>query len=124
MINWSVIMSGSAQETACVWCVVYMGTAMQRTPAGILLLDSATDCLYAKLTPDPQTTDEDSNLWWSEFRDQMQADSGNAGGTALFQFLQESASLSVTVSDAQNLLCGDIKRCLETLYLIHVNRRL
>ena len=119
------LMYVEAQHSACLWSVLYyLATSGERTPIGIILLDSVADRLYSRMRSDWEPIEADSAFWWTEFRNQMAAEPEEAGGSALFQMLQESASNTLTVSDAQELYCADIATCLRTLYLIHVDRRL
>jgi hypothetical protein len=109
-------------QRECLWSVVYVAAGENvRQAVGILLLDKAADAIHAKLKADWRATNEDDQLWWDEFRNDLLGQSAGAGGSFFFEMLQESASHFLTVSDARETDCRDISSLLEKLYAEHVS---
>jgi hypothetical protein len=104
----------------CWWSILFVGGPSSDHPLGILVLHKATDLFYAKLKDDWKAANENDQVWWDYFREELLERSGKAGGWSFVEQLQDSASHFVTVSDAEKTDCIDPASLLDTLYAHHI----
>ncbi|MBV8832706.1 MAG: hypothetical protein JO108_26185 [Acidobacteriaceae bacterium] len=88
---------------------------------GVLLLDPQTDKLYLRLRRDwEEIADDDDIEVLSELEDDLSAKGDESGGAVVFDFLENSASLSLRMTDRQAVSARDFDRKLAELYREHV----
>lgn len=114
-------MAGFPPAREYLWAVLSARSASVEVAIGILVLDRSADRLYFRVNRNWRAENVDSQLWWDEFIQELSADCSDSGGLSLFEFLQDSASHFLTVSDARTVLCSDISSLLDVLYETHVH---
>ncbi len=88
---------------------------------GVLLLDPETDTLHVRLRRDwDQIADEDDAEVLAELEDDLASKSHETGGNAVLEFLEQSASLSLRITDREAVSVRDFHRKLSELYREHV----
>jgi phage repressor protein C with HTH and peptisase S24 domain len=91
---------------------------------GVLLLDEAGNNLHIRLRRDWDefATEEDAEVL-RELEDDLLFDARSRGARAVFEWLQNDASDSLRVTDAQPIAVRDFERTLGDLYREHVPSR-
>lgn len=86
----------------------------------MLVLDLKAGVLYQKTNLNFRLDNEDDQLWWDSFREELVEHSGRSGGSEFFEMLQSSASNFLTVSDAAVVQTDNPVMLLDCLYADHV----
>lgn len=88
---------------------------------GVLLLDPATDTLYARLRRDWSrvASDEDAEVL-EQLEDDLLSKARQHGGAAVLEYLETAASQSIRVSDRAAISVRDFDKKLSELYREHV----
>lgn len=88
---------------------------------GVLLLDEASNTLHLRLRRDWDefASEEDAEVL-RELEDDLESDSRQRGGRAVFDWLQSDSSTSVRVTDAEPITARNFERTLGDLYREHV----
>lgn len=88
---------------------------------GVLLLDPATDTLHLRLRRDWEVIAEPEEAEvLAELEDDLAGKTREFGGRGLLDFLGQSASLVVRISDREAVTVRDFDRALNDLYREHV----
>ena len=88
---------------------------------GVLLLDPQTDTLHIRLRRDWEAiaSGDDAEVL-AEIEEDLQAQSLDVGGTAVLERLEDTASLSLRISEREAVAVRDFDRKLSDLYREHV----
>lgn len=88
---------------------------------GVLLLDSASDGLYVRLRRDwdAVASEEDAEVL-SELEDDLLMQARERGGAAVLDFLENTASQSIRVTDREAITVRNFEKSLNELYREHV----
>jgi phage repressor protein C with HTH and peptisase S24 domain len=88
---------------------------------GVLLLDPRTDTLHVRLRRDWDSiaSDEDAEVL-AEMEDDLLLQAREHGGAAVLDFLENTASNSIRVTDRERVTVRDFERKLSELYREHV----
>jgi phage repressor protein C with HTH and peptisase S24 domain len=88
---------------------------------GVLLLDPATDTLHVRLRRDWNSlaTEEDAEVL-EELEDDLAFQARERGGTAVLEYLETVASLSLRISDREAVTVRNFETTLGDLYRQHV----
>jgi len=89
-------------------------------PAGILLVDIASDKLYVKLLPELSTADDEVIEFWCELPQELIERSKAAGGRQVLWWLEDTASHVVQLGPRHVEKAPDPEDQLESLYRRHV----
>ena len=94
------------------------GTAQ---PIGVLLLDPKTDTLYTRLRRDWDriATEEDAEVL-EELEDDLLLQARQLGGAAVLEQFEDAASLSIRITDREEITVRDFEKTLGELYRQHV----
>jgi hypothetical protein len=93
------------------------------TPAGVLLLDPATDELHVALR-DAVSNDQDIREVWDSLRQELAERSSEIGGARLLDSLEEDLSLFLQVqAPRQQVATTDPEQTLKALFKGHVLNR-
>jgi SOS-response transcriptional repressor LexA len=91
--------------------------------AGILLEDPGTDRLYVRLRRDwDQIAAEEADLL-SALESDLVAKSAETGAARLFEYLEDTLSNTLRVTDRSEMIVADFERTLGRLYREHVRPR-
>lgn len=90
-------------------------------PIGVLLLDPKSDTLYVRLRRDWDSVarDEDAEVL-AELEDDLLLQARERGGVAVLEHLESVASLSIRVTDREQVTVRDFDKKLGELYREHV----
>lgn len=90
-------------------------------PIGVLLLDPQSDTLYVRLRRDWESvaSDEDAEVL-AELEDDLLLQAKQRGGKSLLEYLENSASNSIRITDREHVTVRDFERKLGELYREHV----
>ncbi len=88
---------------------------------GVLLLDPKADTLYVRLRRDWESVaaDEDAEVL-AELEDDLLQQARERGGAGVLDFLENTASLSIRVTDREAVSVRDFEKSLGDLYRQHV----
>ncbi len=91
---------------------------------GVLLLDPATDSLHVRLRRDWSTvaSAEDAEVL-EELEDDLMSQARERGAAGVLDFLENTASLSLRVTDREAITVRDFDKTLSELYREHVSSR-
>jgi len=93
-------------------------------PAGILLLDPASDRLFIKLREDwDQWADPEDAEVLSLLASDLAEQAEQSGAAALLEVLEDRLSNALRLSQRQSVVVGDFERALERLFERHIERR-
>jgi phage repressor protein C with HTH and peptisase S24 domain len=88
---------------------------------GVLLLDISTNALHLRLRRDWETVGEEEDVEvLAELKDDLENLASAQGGRAVFEWLEDSASQSIRVSDRRPITVLNFERTLGDLYREHV----
>ena len=96
--------------------------AGQPEPAGILLLDRASNQLFFRLKGDLHTRDEDIDMVWEQFAEELALRASEEGAAELVAWLETTFSNVFRVSDLHTLLTPNASEALASLYEDHVEK--
>jgi hypothetical protein len=107
--------------TTAVWSILYVCPPSEPTEvAGILLVDTATDRLLARLKQRLSTLNEDIDLIWGSFAEDLAIQSRKLGADQLLTSLEGTASHAFQVSARHAVEAVDLPHTLIELYSSHV----
>ena len=93
------------------------------TPAGVLLLDRPANRISFKLKEDLNTGDEDIDMIWPLFAEELRLRAAAEGAEAVVHWLGTAFSHVFRVSDLRPLLTQTASQSLDALYEAHVEKR-
>ncbi len=100
-------------------CAVLTADILGRgpTPLGVLLQDPASDLLYLRIRTDlARIADDEEREVLAPLADDLAAKAREMGAEALFAWLEENASDTLTVTNRESVLVDDFSRALNRLY--------
>ena len=86
---------------------------------GVLLEDPASDALHLRFRRDMETFGEDEDLL-NALADDLAAKASEMGAARLFEYLEDTLSGSIRLTDREAVLVDDFSRALDRLYKKHV----
>ncbi len=92
----------------------------EQEPAGVLLLDPASNQLLIKLKPSLEQTDESILEVWQVMAVDLDSKAKVYGGAEVLEWLESTASHTFRVSERKRLEAADLETTLQQLYIEHV----
>jgi hypothetical protein len=89
-------------------------------PAGLLLLDAASNRLSIRLKPSLNQTDESILEVWQDLAADLDRKATACGGAEILAWLESTASHVLQVSVRNRLEAADLSEALQKLYFEHV----
>ena len=107
--------------TAAVWTILYVCPPSEpKEAAGILLVDSTADCLLIRVKEKLNTVDQDIEVVWGSFAEDLLIQSKDSGAEHVLQSLESSASHAFQLSERHSVEAADLRHALDELYSTHV----
>ena len=91
-----------------------------RQPAGVLLLDPATDELHIRLRDDLDRIDDDFSEVWAVLGDDLGRIAREMGGNNFLLWLEDMASLTIQLSGRQLIPIVLAEKTADELFRLHV----
>jgi len=92
----------------------------ESSPAGVLLLDSASDELYVKLIPELPGAHEEVAEFWRELPRDLRERSRFLGGQQVLDWLETTASHLIRLGSRHSIGVANPSETLDLLYRQHV----
>ena len=90
------------------------------SPAGVLLLDSASDELYVKLIPELPGAHEEATEFWRELSHDLMERSRTVGGQQVLNWLETTASHLIQLGSRHSIKSEYPQETMNRLYRQHV----
>jgi len=90
------------------------------SPAGVLLVDSASDQLHIKLLPALSAAHEEVAEFWRELPQELMERSRELGGAGVLDWLETTASHLVQLGPRARTEATNLSETLDLLYRKHV----
>jgi len=90
------------------------------SPAGVLLLDSASDELYVKLIPELPGAHEEATEFWRELSQDLMERSRTVGGQQVLDWLETTASHLIQLGSRHSIKAEYPQETMNLLYRQHV----
>jgi hypothetical protein len=105
------------------WLLIFIcPPAGHAQPAGVLLLDRNSNQLFFRLRGDLRTGDEDIDIVWERFAEELDLRASEEGPAEVVEWLKTSFSNVFRVSDLRTLLTQNASQALDSLYEDHVEK--
>jgi hypothetical protein len=88
--------------------------------AGVLLLDSASDELYVRLTPELAGAHEEASEFWRELSHDLMERSRTVGGKQVLDWLETTASHLIQLGSRHSIKAEYPQETMNLLYRQHV----
>jgi hypothetical protein len=88
--------------------------------AGVLLLDSASDELYVRLTPELAGAHEETSEFWRELSHDLMERSRTGGGQQVLDWLETTASHLIQLGSRHSIKAANPQETMNLLYRQHV----
>jgi hypothetical protein len=92
----------------------------ESSPAGVLLVDSASDQLHIKLLPELRQAHEEVAEFWRELPQELMERSRELGGARVLDWLETTASHLVQLGSRARMETTNLPETLDLLYRKHV----
>ncbi len=110
-------------HTADWMLVLICAPGMEPEPAGVLLLDRASNQLSIRLKPFIAQTDKGILEVWQDLAADLDSKARLYGGAEVLEWIESTASHTFRVSDRQVFeSADDLRTTLQQLYIEHVER--